>query len=538
MAVWKTDEVARVSLPPEKAPPGGDSQDSQKPDLDEEYIEEQDNLPPSDQEDEGDEQETDNDSNDSDSGQDQSNEDSGSDTQPSSEETDQEEAGEEEGVNDSTDSSAESSDDAEDSSGDDESDESGDNSSGSEQPISGDEEDSSGDDGDSSDSGDDSSDEPADSSAGGDSLPGDEEEGEEELGGGDEPDLEESDVPDLSAEEAEEMRKALIRLQENMRDQQAIARLQEMSKDVQGILNGAAVQNKQSYMVSPLIKDNFYRVEPTPMSTMYARQKLMEGNRDIGNLSVRLRRLFSDRHSQNIQTGLKKGKRLSGKDIHRLHTDRAQGRVPRIWKRQSDGVNQDAAVSIAVDNSSSMQGRRAVMVEKLTMALGTTLQRMRVPFEMMGYTANQRSGFGDGSSGARDYPVDINIIKTFEERSFDIARCVFPEDVCITPDLDCLRVMSPRLLARPEPKKIMFVLTDGQPTTFCYGTGSLQDGLEYSLREHIKDMRKRGVIMFGFGMEADLRTFYGEDFVYVDSGSMSEFPKLVIEKLTKLLMGS
>lgn len=563
MAIWNISDVVRVSLPPEEAEGSGGGA-AEKPEIDEEYIEppEQPDSQEQDSSDGGSSSQEDSDANDSGSGPEESDSKEDSDPQQGSEEDAEEGSGEESdgGVGDGQDPDT----DSEPSSGEEEDSEEvqepgteegagepspvdpqedaggvddENSSAGGEESSEGDEEgtdgdESSGEPSKSSEDGDETSGEEGETSADGEeTAEGGEEGSDPEEEGSDGGDFEENEVPQHSAEEQEEMRKALDRLRKELTSQAVLQGLQEVSADVQEVLDTVSKGQRLEYKVAPGVKDRLYRVDGGAQA---AAAKLQQGIQDIGNLAVKLRRLFADNRSRVVHTGLKRGKRLSGKDVHRIHTDRAQGKVPRIWKREEEGVNLDSAVSIAVDNSGSMQGDSAYMVERLTMALGTTLQRMRVPFEMMGYTAVDADGCAHGTKGVRDYPVDINVIKTFEERQFDVRRCIFPSECGITPDLDCLRIMSPRLLARPEPKKILFVLTDGEPTACGH---ELTVALMCSLKEHIQEMRRRGVVVFGFGIQADLHQYYGDDFVFVDANNMKDFPNLVIGKLTKLLLG-
>lgn len=536
MAIWNIKNIARVHLPPQGGAPS-EPQEPQASEMEEEYIEEPDN------------QEEQNGSDDSNSRPQESNkseeeledgDESGSEN-GESEETDKPSSGEEgssEEGSDADEASASAS-----SAGDSEEDAEGDEvegeSSDSDSNSSEDGEDSS-----ESDSSDDSSEEDSNSSENGDTSSASEEDSSstEEDSSADSDSLsesdedinedgfqEEDDVSSMSSEERQKLLEAARQMLEEVEDRQAMESVKELSQDVQDILDNEALKDTGAYLVSPKVVDRFYRVEG---SLDYSKEMLAKGLKDFGSLGVRLRNLFSDRRSRVIQTGLKKGKKISSRDLHRLSTDQAYGKMPRVWKKELEGRNIDAAISIAVDNSYSMFDRdRHLLAESLTMALGTTLHRMRVPFEMMGYTANNHYRGWDDT--VRKYPVDINVIKTFEERQFDIKRCCFPKEVEITPDLDCLRIMAPRLLARPEPKKVMFVLTDGAPTT--YGGCGLTLRLEESLKAYIEELRSRGVVVFGFGMEADLSSYYGEDFISVRSNSMEEFPRIVMEKLTRLL---
>ena len=463
MAKWKLSEVSRVTLPPTGQQTGSE-EDSNDSELDEEYIE----APEKQEGSEEPENALD-----------------------SSEENEQQgdmddKEGDEEELSDASDSS--------DTDGDDTSDDNGSDG------VDGEDESDTGSDTDDNDASDDDASDSTPSGMEDEPEEDSENEGESKASVGE-------DSGEDSGEEFEEedlldscLKEALDDLHKNPPD---IESMQEVSADMTD-----RISKMSSGMVVPPTVVKLVQVKG-PVDICKAR--LEAGQKLFGNLGVRLRNLFSDRNSRKVTGGLKKGKRISSKDIHKLQTDRYQGKLPRIWKREMQGKNQDAAVSIAIDNSGSMNGDKQLLAECISAALGTTLQRMRVPFNMLGYTDH-------GNSGA----LQINVVKSFEERDFDIKRCLFPRMGC-TPELEALMFIGPLLLARPEPKKILFVICDG---------GGGEPG---HIERYLNKLRSMGVLIFGFGMEADLSSYYGEDFIKVSHSDMPSFSRILISKLTKLL---
>jgi cobalamin biosynthesis protein CobT len=99
----------------------------------------------------------------------------------------------------------------------------------------------------------------------------------------------------------------------------------------------------------------------------------------------------------------------------------------------------------------------------------------------------------------------------------------------ITPDLDCLKWITPQLWVRPEEKKVLFVICDGEPT--AYGAG-LTLRLRHSYKQYINACKEAGIKVFGFGIEANISEYFGEDWAYVTSSSLSD---TFIERLRIIL---
>ena len=289
------------------------------------------------------------------------------------------------------------------------------------------------------------------------------------------------------------------------------------------------VKSHEVYLVASGVKEDFVKYLGDKDK---CQQLLSQGLKDMGSLGVRLRYLFTSSSSTNTVTGLRKGKRISSSDLHRLKTDKASGKLPRVWKKELQARNTEIAISISIDNSGSMEGPKSHMAEKLTMALGMTLQRMSIPFEMVGHTLLGSRLIGN----IRRQPVTLNIVKSYEERKFDIRRAKFPpSSYCgYTPDPDCLRVVVPRLLARREAKKLLLVFSDGEP----YLGSSRAPNATQITKDMITDARDRGIRVFCFGMGnvgRYLRPIYGEDFVEIIPQKMNEMPKEVLKELTRIL---
>lgn len=196
-----------------------------------------------------------------------------------------------------------------------------------------------------------------------------------------------------------------------------------------------------------------------------------------------------------------------------------------LYTEEIPGCLDKAAISFMMDNSSSMCGSIGTAYALLS-GFMHYLCKAAIPVEAVGFTAdNCRNRM------YRDTRVILQIIKKFED-PYDgkaIRRCVPPRHLDQNAEVDCLRYMVPRLLKRPEGKKILFVVGDGQP---CIGCDEINEKLAYAYKEYLELCRKAGIIVFGFGINCDLSEYFGEDFLSVETSDMGD---IILKKLTEIL---
>lgn len=202
-----------------------------------------------------------------------------------------------------------------------------------------------------------------------------------------------------------------------------------------------------------------------------------------------------------------------------------------VYNRKIKGKLEKAAIAIALDNSASMKKiSKNIIASQLLSGLLYYTDKYDVPTMAAGYTFEDNYFTSDDE---RTYPIRIDIIKRFKERySTKVkSRCVpLPDSIRGgTPDLDCVRWMTPQLWARPESKKILFVICDGDPT--AYGA-SLTLKLRASYKLYLDQCKLAGIRVFGFGIQANLQPYFGDDWCLVTATSLGD---MFIDKLKTLL---
>ena len=198
----------------------------------------------------------------------------------------------------------------------------------------------------------------------------------------------------------------------------------------------------------------------------------------------------------------------------------------RLFQRPISGGNRAAAITLLVDESASMRGQgKYKIAKKAAMLLGETLAQLFIPLEIIGFTTTEfeaRAALKLGLTPAYKYrtmrcsPLEHRIYKRFDE-PYHVARSRLTG---IGPrhnnwDEEHLLFAYQRIQARPERKKIIIVLSDGQP-----------NGDANHLIQTVDRIESLGIEIIGIGI--------GSEFVkdiYRHSIVIADFPQMTSELL-------
>lgn len=369
-------------------------------------------------------------------------------------------------------------------------------------------------DGDTSNDDDDSDDEEGDGGAYGvdplDEDNDDADESEGSSGGESDHDGEKSAEAEKAAEEA---------LEELNEDEELKTTIDhDMTADIDAI-----GRESDEYIVAPGVKDRIRYNDYTNHYGYGTPEIIQELGRQILGASLgRLTRLFVANTRPRVLRNQLRGRldmRAVTSDVWDTRKDLRARRVP--------GRLSKAAVTFIMDNSGSMIGERARKSYAIMSAMLEPLSRACVPTEVVGFTLAGTIT----SNKWRDCPVNLDIVKKFTDR-YDadvMRRCVPPITMHNNCETDCLRWAVPRLLQRPEGKKILFFLGDGMPLT---GNGAMDAKLGASFKRYIEGCKEVGILVCGIGIDCDLSWVFGDDFIRVSVGNMGE---VILSKLQTIL---
>jgi len=170
--------------------------------------------------------------------------------------------------------------------------------------------------------------------------------------------------------------------------------------------------------------------------------------------------------------GDKENGRLDPRSLHRLLT----GRPARIFRQRIQTEGGKAACTLLLDLSSSMSGRQIELCRQIALVFAETLNVIGFPTEIIGFSTLDQDL---RSEAARDTGLDMDevakrftrlvplyhaVFKAFEE-PWRRAAGRLSEVRCkaLTPLGESLLFAGRRLAERPEARKVLFCLTDGQP---------------------------------------------------------------------------
>lgn len=197
---------------------------------------------------------------------------------------------------------------------------------------------------------------------------------------------------------------------------------------------------------------------------------------------------------------------------------------PNVFKIKEDVPEIDTAVSVVVDLSGSMNGPKRSIATDTAIVLFECLSKIGVAFEVSGFdctfsfpdkeSSAAAEVFNDAQSNrgkhGRYDSVHSYIFKSFKDRPFDARPYIMGLDNCglagqSNADGCSIEVIHERLFARPEKRKIMFVLSDGSPA--CASTSGRQPWMH--LKNVVKDIEKKGTNIIGIGIATDIvKEFY------------------------------
>jgi len=161
-----------------------------------------------------------------------------------------------------------------------------------------------------------------------------------------------------------------------------------------------------------------------------------------------------------------RGRQLSARSIHEV----VYKEKPKPFQTKTVQKRAQAVVSIVVDESSSMRYHNP---ERLLATFAVSLQQLRIPFEVIGFQSGGPNSLVAQDKMARDIErqgftrtdaVIFNVFRTFDEPLTDkaLSKLMQTRTQGGTPLEDGLDFAARRLVERPEERKVLIVLTDGE----------------------------------------------------------------------------
>ncbi|MGE3625001.1 MAG: cobaltochelatase subunit CobT [Hyphomicrobiales bacterium] len=265
-------------------------------------------------------------------------------------------------------------------------------------------------------------------------------------------------------------------------------------------------------------------------------------------------RAFLDKQLQNLHGAVS---RLANRLQRRLLAQQNRGwdfdleegildvaRLPRVvtdpmhplsFKRERDTDFRDTVVTLLLDNSGSMRGRPIMVAACCADILARTLERCGVKVEILGFTTRAWKGGQSReqwlASGKPPAPGRLNDLRHIIYKAADapwrrsrrnlglmMREGLLKENI----DGEALTWAHSRLLARPEQRRILMMISDGAPvddSTLSVNSGCY---LERHLRQVIEEIETRSPVeLIAIGIGHDVTRYYRRAVTITDAEELA-----------------
>ncbi len=259
----------------------------------------------------------------------------------------------------------------------------------------------------------------------------------------------------------------------------------------------------------------------------YLDQQLQNLQGVVARLANRLQRRLQAKQNRSWDFDLEEGY-LDPARLTRIVIDPTQ---PLSFKQEQDTKFRDTVVTILIDNSGSMRGRPITVAAMSADILARTLERCNVKTELLGFTTRAWKG-GQArelwmSAGKPAYPGRLNDIRHIIYKNADtpwrrarrnlglmMREGLLKENI----DGEALIWAHNRLLARPEQRRILMVISDGAPVDDSTLSVNAGNYLEKHLRNVIEDIETRSPVeLIAIGIGHDVTRYYRRAVTIIDA---------------------
>ena len=268
----------------------------------------------------------------------------------------------------------------------------------------------------------------------------------------------------------------------------------------------------------------------------YLDQQLEPLKGAVGRLANKLQRRLQAQQNRSWLFDLEEGVLDAG----RLARVVANPTTPLSFKWEKDTEFRDTVVTLLIDNSGSMRGRPISIAAICADVLARTLERCSVKVEILGFTTRAWKGGQSRekwlAQGRAQHPGRLNDLRHIIYKSADAPwRRVRPnlglmmKEGLLKENIDgeALDWAHRRMLARPEARRILMVISDGAPVDDSTLSVNPASFLEKHLRDVIAMVEKRRAVeLIAIGIGHDVTRYYQRAVTITDveqlAGAMTE----------------
>ena len=215
------------------------------------------------------------------------------------------------------------------------------------------------------------------------------------------------------------------------------------------------------------------------------------------------------------------------------------------FKIERETEFRDTVVSVLIDNSGSMRGRPIAIAAICADILARTLERCGVQSEILGFTTRGWKGGQSRESwlaaGRPPNPGRLNDLRHIVYKRGDepyrrarrnlglmMREGLLKENI----DGEALLWAHNRLIARPEERRILMVISDGAPVDDSTASANGGTYLERHLRQVIEWIEKRSTVeLIAIGIGHDVTRYYSRAVTIMDAEQLAG---AMVEQLARL----
>jgi len=247
----------------------------------------------------------------------------------------------------------------------------------------------------------------------------------------------------------------------------------------------------------------------------------------VSKLANRLQRRLLAKQTRSWEFDLEDGML----DVARLARVITDPMMPLSFKEEKDADFRDAVVTLLIDNSGSMRGRPITIAATGADILARTLERCGVKVEILGFTTRTWKGGKSREKwverGKPENPGRLNDLRHIIYKSAEapwrrarknlglmLKEGILKENI----DGEALLWAHNRLLARPEQRRILMVISDGAPVD----DATLSTNPGHFLERHLRDViewieTKSDVELIAIGIGHDVTRYYKRAVTLLDA---------------------
>ena len=282
-------------------------------------------------------------------------------------------------------------------------------------------------------------------------------------------------------------------------------------------------------------------IEELTRLRQYLDQQLQQMQGVVSRLANRLQRRLLAQQNRTWEFDLEEGI-LDAARLTRAVIDPMQ---PLAFKVEQEMNFRDTVVTLLLDNSGSMRGRPITVAAMCADILARTLERCNVKVEILGFTTRAWKGGQSRerwlAEGKPVQPGRLNDLRHIIYKAADspwrrarrnlglmMREGLLKENI----DGEALVWAHNRLLARPEQRRIMMVISDGAPVDDSTLSVNAGNYLEKHLRSVIEQIETRSPVeLIAIGIGHDVTRYYRRAVTIVDAEQLGG---VMTEKLAEL----